>query len=210
MKKLALLLPVAVVLIAAASPATSALPFSGHITNVAGAIDDGSCGLQSNHFVSLFQYSFGWSAPEGVFNPTLDLCAPRHNFDPSSYVGSFSFDFLSGYSIFGHVQGSFPPEWLPYDDNATATFTIEGGTGLYYMASGVITGHGTLDAPLVISVSTDLDLNGLIYLPSDVPEPASWMLLIAGFGLTGAAMRRRGRSALRTDSLPPDRRQVAR
>jgi len=27
---------------------------------------------------------------------------------------------------------------------------------------------------------------------STVPEPASWALLIAGFGLTGAAMRRRG------------------
>jgi hypothetical protein len=24
-----------------------------------------------------------------------------------------------------------------------------------------------------------------------IPEPASWALLIAGFGLTGAAMRRR-------------------
>jgi len=210
MKKLALLLPVAAGLIAAASPATAALPFSGHITNLAQQIGDGACGLQGNHFVSLFQYSFGWSSPWGLFNPTLDFCAPSYYPYPSSYVGSFLFEFLSGDSLFGHVQGSFPPDWLPYDLNATATFTIDGGTGSFYMASGVITGHGTLDAPLVIAVSTDLDLNGLIYLPSDVPEPASWMLLIAGFGLTGAAMRRRGRSALRTDSLPPDRRQVAR
>ncbi len=28
---------------------------------------------------------------------------------------------------------------------------------------------------------------------SIVPEPAAWMLLVGGFGLTGAAMRRRGR-----------------
>jgi PEP-CTERM motif len=27
--------------------------------------------------------------------------------------------------------------------------------------------------------------------PGGVPEPASWALMIAGFGLTGAAMRRR-------------------
>lgn len=27
--------------------------------------------------------------------------------------------------------------------------------------------------------------------PGSVPEPASWLMLIAGFGLTGAAMRRR-------------------
>jgi hypothetical protein len=29
-----------------------------------------------------------------------------------------------------------------------------------------------------------------------VPEPASWAMLIAGFGLTGAAMRRRRQQAL--------------
>jgi hypothetical protein len=28
-------------------------------------------------------------------------------------------------------------------------------------------------------------------IPSGVPEPASWAMLIGGFGLTGAAMRRR-------------------
>jgi hypothetical protein len=29
-----------------------------------------------------------------------------------------------------------------------------------------------------------------------VPEPASWAMLIAGFGLTGAAMRRRRRATV--------------
>ena len=33
--------------------------------------------------------------------------------------------------------------------------------------------------------------NGVLPPPPGVPEPASWALLIAGFGLTGAAMRRR-------------------
>jgi hypothetical protein len=32
--------------------------------------------------------------------------------------------------------------------------------------------------------------------PGGVPEPASWAMLIAGFGLTGAAMRRRRTAAL--------------
>jgi hypothetical protein len=33
-------------------------------------------------------------------------------------------------------------------------------------------------------------------LGSDVPEPASWAMMIAGFGLTGAAMRRRRSTAV--------------
>jgi hypothetical protein len=36
----------------------------------------------------------------------------------------------------------------------------------------------------------------LLAVPTDpVPEPASWVLLIAGFGLTGAALRQRRRVA---------------
>ena len=43
---------------------------------------------------------------------------------------------------------------------------------------------------------TNNDFNGLAYdrftfEVANVPEPASWALMIAGFGLTGAAMRRR-------------------
>ena len=30
-----------------------------------------------------------------------------------------------------------------------------------------------------------------------VPEPAAWALMLGGFGLAGAAMRRRGRSTAR-------------
>lgn len=32
---------------------------------------------------------------------------------------------------------------------------------------------------------------GLVSVPSGIPEPAAWGMMLAGFGLTGAAMRRR-------------------
>lgn len=51
----------------------------------------------------------------------------------------------------------------------TGTLTIQDGGG---SARGIYFKHGN-------------------FVPPSVPEPASWALLIAGFGLTGAAMRRR-------------------
>jgi hypothetical protein len=35
---------------------------------------------------------------------------------------------------------------------------------------------------------------GLVDVPAGVPEPASWAMLIGGFGLAGANLRRRGRA----------------
>jgi hypothetical protein len=36
---------------------------------------------------------------------------------------------------------------------------------------------------------------------SAVPEPATWLMLIAGFGLTGAALRRRQVAMLQTPPI---------
>jgi hypothetical protein len=56
-----------------------------------------------------------------------------------------------------------------------------------FNASGATLYSGSFDAQRVTSVSTTFDAAGA------VPEPASWAMLIAGFGLTGAAARRRRR-----------------
>ena len=63
--------------------------------------------------------------------------------------------------------------------------------------NGIVTGLdlAALDA---IGWNTSQDVNTygistaqIAFLSTNVPEPASWAMLIAGFGLTGAAMRRR-------------------
>jgi hypothetical protein len=53
--------------------------------------------------------------------------------------------------------------------------------------------NGTLDSYSNQSITTrSYDNPALLFLASPaVPEPASWVLMIAGFGLAGAAMRRR-------------------
>jgi hypothetical protein len=71
-----------------------------------------------------------------------------------------------------------------------------------YSPTGVQVFAGTLTAPTFFTGSFDLydyfyeDVAYHLDITSNaapgVPEPASWAMLIAGFGLTGAAMRRRG------------------
>ena len=41
-------------------------------------------------------------------------------------------------------------------------------------------------------------MNGLAdSAPGGVPEPATWAMMLAGFGLTGATLRRRGAMAVK-------------
>lgn len=74
---------------------------------------------------------------------------------------------------------------------------VYGGNGAYAVQSGDTAGgevktsnSGSLtDVQLAVDTVTYSNL-----APAAVPEPASWILMLAGFGLTGAAMRRSNRS----------------
>lgn len=126
-----------------------------------------------------------------------------------SQAGSYDFQTgpgtSGGYDTFLHLyQGSFDPSaalsnvLIGNDDRnfGYAGFTTNLLTGTNYIA--VVSGFGTTSSgsySLTITGPGDITLGSLN--TGAVPEPESWAMLIAGFGLVGTALRRR-RSACRT------------
>jgi len=67
---------------------------------------------------------------------------------------------------------------LHFDPTEVAFNVTHAGSGVFYFGSTSSDGFG----PLLDNVSISID---------GVPEPATWGLVLAGFGLAGAALRRR-------------------
>lgn len=82
----------------------------------------------------------------------------------------------------------FIPGWPSLDDNLSAT-VVPGSSGSLML----------INAPIYAPYQPNdawADLgNYKTFTVTDVPEPASWMLMIAGFGLTGLGLRRRAAQA---------------
>jgi hypothetical protein len=88
-----------------------------------------------------------------------------------------------GYGPAGLLFSGSLPSASPGVGQFGSTFAFAGTVAL---AAGDVVDFGVNNAGLFFGDSTMMSLT-----VSNVPEPASWAMLIAGFGLTGAAMRRR-------------------
>jgi PEP-CTERM motif len=124
------------------------------------------------------------TTPSGDTVPGFGLPALTATLTPVStpiIAGAPAWDKLGGSSNSCFAVGCGYTGWIK------ATYTIA-SAGSYQLQFGVT---NTLDG----AFNSGLAFNGAFIdgnpvLPG-VPEPASWAMLIAGFGLTGAAMRRR-------------------
>jgi hypothetical protein len=103
-------------------------------------------------------------------------------------AGTFIIDF--GEDAFnGTFEGGATPTGTPGISDTEWLFTILGGTGRFEGASGTLEGIGVTDAtvrPSLISI----DFVGNVNAPA-VPEPATWAMMLLGFGGAGMALRRR-------------------
>jgi hypothetical protein len=129
--------------------------------------------------------NLGSFAPSGshCINPPL----------PASYFdGLFSFDFGAGDLLTGTYAGTLSTTGDPQIFANVQDYLVTGGTGRFAGAAGTFRGVGTVTfAPGALPTSVQT-LSGTISTAA-VPEPASWAMMIAGFGAIGGTLRRRSR-----------------
>lgn len=116
---------------------------------------------------------WSFTLTSGAHFTLADCCIVGDTYTLTGDINGTSSFFAGANDIRG--TGSYGPNWL---DAAYSKFTTYVGPGTYTFS---ITGDGVGGIPAGLGLRLD----------SNVPEPASWAMMIAGFGLVGAAMRRR-------------------
>ena len=125
----------------------------------------------------------------GNFTPSGSHCikpplpAPYDN-------GEISFGFSNGDTLVGTYDGALSLSGTPGVFNNAQDFVVTGGTGRFLAATGSFIGIGTVDILGNGFADAKETFAGTLSLPA-VPEPATWMMMIAGFGCIGAVARRR-------------------
>ena len=142
--------------------------------------------------------------PPAPISYGLNLVSVGQNIDIDSQYGAFFQSARLGLGTGGKITAQWFTCYTPTSssscpDTALQTLTLTPGKkGFTALITGAQVGY---DAPgyVIDGVFTQQAFNTSFLIPAEitgldfstVPEPAAWAMLIAGFGLTGAAMRRR-------------------
>lgn len=101
---------------------------------------------------------------------------------------TITFQFDNAVSAFGFNLGATDSNWSLSANGETYTFLpVSSGNGMNFYG---IASKGITAATLSFAGGDWVLIDNLTYVAA-VPESATWALMLVGFGLTGAAMRRR-------------------
>ena len=154
------------------------VPFTGSLTATAAVAPNAACAPQPLQGVisggaglssfGSFVYSHTVCLSGGVGPVSGNFLA---NFGVDQFQGT-----LHGAAVAGAIAGTF---------DQTFNYVVTGGTGRFLGATGSFLGIGTVDArnpPPKIAFTFDGRIDA-------VPEPATWAMMLVGFGATGVAIR---------------------
>lgn len=132
----------------------------------------GQSGITAGNFTHIYQFSIPMN---GKASGSITTSAVTLNGDDDLDFTSVTFNGtpLLGISILGGLNEYVFANGVPVMANATNEIVING----FSRGNGSYGGQG-------------------VFVPSGVPEPAAWAMLIGGFGLAGAAMRRTRRTTV--------------
>ena len=118
------------------------------------------------------------SSSLGSFDYQHDVCLSGIG----SIHGTFALDFLTGDTLSGTLEGAATTTAITNLNNINFIYTILAGTGQYLGATGQFAGSGTVDqrTPGITQVAINF---------AAVPEPATWAMMLFGFGAVGSVMR---------------------
>jgi len=172
--------------LACALPAQAdVLDFTGHLSGRGVVTSDASCAPLFKGVIS--PSSTVGNSSLGAFTYGHTACTSGAAGGP--VFGAFDLQFLEGDGFQGTFDGLAAPTATPPLSTLNFIYTILGGTGRFAGATGTFTAMGTAD-PRVRPSQIELDFNGAVIAPA-VPEPATWTMLILGFGMVGWTMRYR-------------------
>ncbi len=166
---------------------------------------DFTVGVASNVTLVSYGYAGGTNAAgniiaRGGFDPILALFAlpggAKINENDDGGCGLVAADAVSGqcwdtYLTAALTPGNYRVSVQVYPNFSAGNNLSDGFVGATTFADV----SGAPNNPRSSRWAFDV-LNVEVATQGDVPEPASWAMLIAGFGLTGAAMRRRRQVAV--------------
>ncbi|MCW2393764.1 MULTISPECIES: PEPxxWA-CTERM sorting domain-containing protein [unclassified Sphingobium] len=216
----------AFMVLATASPAAAAVTFQmagdSHATTrgempqavaAATAFDIAAPGLTFVDFESPAPAGFAWSSGSITSVTPVAGCAHRCGFNTTLGGGNYlhfgsgliTFTFDTPINTFGALLTGLQntlvggPVQLSFNDGSAQFIDLPGVEG----GGGAFVGFTTSGAVTSLSFYTRSDIVGfddvrfgMVGQTSAVPEPATWAMMLGGFGVLGGALRRRGRRVL--------------
>jgi len=181
---------------------------NAYLAATAGLVDTFTASFEGATLGALTSFSLGGGAtmtgaanggaPQ-IFRNQLQcqyaLCGGNTTVGGNTYLGivggSVTFTFLKPIQAFGaYFTGTqLPGMTLTFDDGSARAIDVPGFFGADYVG---FTDFGRSISKVTFNAKSDImAIDDVTFTLSSAPEPATWALMIAGFGLAGCALRAR-------------------